>query len=74
MTIKDSSPILKTDVLLDQLASHAWFSTVDLKSGYWQIRINPKIEEKQHFQLKNGFCSFKLCISNYVMLRKNSRG
>ena len=59
-TIKDSFPIPKADDLSDQLAGHAWFSTIDLKSGYWQIRINPKDREQTAFSIGKGLWQFKV--------------
>ena len=35
--------------LLDQLGNSKYFSTLDLKSGYWQIRIHPDSQEKTAF-------------------------
>jgi len=38
VTVKDSYPLPRIDDLLDQLSRNAWFTTLDLKNGYWQIR------------------------------------
>ncbi|GBN03699.1 hypothetical protein AVEN_258830-1 [Araneus ventricosus] len=35
--IKDSYPLPRTDDTLDALNGSQWFSTLDLKSGYWPI-------------------------------------
>jgi len=43
-TVKHSYLLSRLDDLLDQLSGNAWFTTLDLKSGYWQIKIRP--EEK----------------------------
>lgn len=39
ITKKDSYPLPKIDDILDQLSSNTWFSTLDLKDRYWQIKI-----------------------------------
>ena len=36
----------RIDDTLDQLAGTKWFSTIDLKSGYWQVEMEPQDKEK----------------------------
>lgn len=42
VTKKDSYPLPRVDDLLDQLSDNMWFSTLDMKSGYWQVKIRKK--------------------------------
>ena len=46
VTRKDSYPLPRIDDTLDQLAGTKWFSTLDLKSGYWQVEMEPQDKEK----------------------------
>ncbi|CAK1584443.1 unnamed protein product [Parnassius mnemosyne] len=36
----------RIDDTLDMLTGVKWFSPLNLKSGYWQVKINPKVKEK----------------------------
>ncbi|GFS98370.1 retrovirus-related Pol polyprotein from transposon 412 [Trichonephila clavipes] len=49
---KDRYPLPRIDDTLDTLSGHKWFSTLDLKSGYWQVEIHPEDREKNsiHFR------------------------
>jgi len=40
-SIKDSYPLPRNDDILDQLSGNIWFTTLDLKSGYWQNKNSP---------------------------------
>ena len=48
-TVKDTHPIPRID---DHGAR--WFSTLDLKSGYWQVPIQERDKEKTAFRTSNG--------------------
>jgi len=46
------------DDILDHLAGNSWFTTLDLKSGYWQIGIHPEDKEKTAFSIGSGLWQF----------------
>jgi hypothetical protein len=49
VTRKDCFPMPRTDDTLDTLAEVKWFSTVDLRSSYWQVDLNPDDKKKTAF-------------------------
>ena len=54
-THKDSYPLPRIDDTSEALAGSKWFSTLDLKSGYW---LNTKDKEKTAFSSGNGLWQF----------------
>ncbi|KAJ8351913.1 hypothetical protein SKAU_G00233890 [Synaphobranchus kaupii] len=45
-TTKDSYPLPRIDEALDHISRSSWFSSLDLRSGYWQVRLAPEAKPK----------------------------
>lgn len=54
ITIRDQFPLPLIKTLLDQLAHARFFTSLDLKSGYNQVRIHPDDVHKAAFITSNG--------------------
>jgi hypothetical protein len=58
VTIKNKYPILRIDVLFDQLSGARVFSKIDLRSSYHQIKIQPCDIPKTAFSTRYGLYEF----------------
>eukprot|EP00731_Ephydatia_muelleri_P026491 Em0018g591a len=60
VTRKDAYPLPRVDDILDTLGGSKWFSTLDLKSGYWQVGVDSSSREKTAFTTSEGLYEFKV--------------
>ena len=58
VTKPDTFPLPRIEDLLDQLGQARYFSTLDLSSGFWQVRIHPDSREKTAFTVPQGLFEF----------------
>ena len=54
VTVKDAHPLPRIDDTLEALKGAKIFSTLDLKSGYWQVPIKEEHKSKTSFRTSSG--------------------
>jgi len=57
-TKKEAYPLPTIDTCLESLGGSCYFSTLDLRSGYWQTELDPKDAEKTAFLTRFGQYQF----------------
>ncbi|GBG76452.1 hypothetical protein CBR_g22200 [Chara braunii] len=65
-TVKNSCPMPRADELFDHLAGNRFFTKIDLRSGYHQIRVAAEDQPKTAFRSRFGHYEFTVII--WVML------
>ena len=58
ITRNDAHPLARISDLLDSVKDAKYFSTLDLRSGYWQIPVEPEDCQKTAFATQNGLYEF----------------
>ena len=56
--VKNRYPLLRIDDLFDQLQGASWFSKIDLRSGYHQMRVREEDVQKTAFRTRYGHYEF----------------
>ena len=60
VTKPDVFPLPRINDLLDQLGKSKYYTTLDLASGYWQIKVNANSQEKTAFTTHQGLFEFRV--------------
>ncbi len=58
VTKKDAYPLPRIDDTVDALRASQYFSTLDLYSGYWQVKMDPDDIDKTAFVTRQGLFRF----------------
>ena len=58
LMVKNRYPLPMIDDLFDQLQGASWFSKIDLRSGYHQVRVREENVEKTMFRTRYGHYEF----------------
>ena len=59
-SVRDMQPIPRIDSCLEALAGASWFTTLDMRSGFFQVKIREEDAKKTNFITRNGAYSFKI--------------
>ncbi|CAF0991120.1 unnamed protein product [Didymodactylos carnosus] len=60
ITERDVYPLPRIDDIIDKLADSQYFTTLDLKAGYWQIPIEEQDKKKTAFVTTEGLFEFNV--------------
>ena len=62
VTKPDTFPLPRIDDLLDQLGKSKYFTTIDLPSGLWRIKMHPDFKKKTAFVTPKGLFHFNVML------------
>ena len=58
LTVKNRYPLPRIEDIFDQLQGASWFSKIDLRSRYHQVRVREEDVDKIAFQTRYGHYKF----------------
>ena len=60
VTVKNRYPLPRMDELFDQVQGSQWFTKIDLRSGFYQIRVRESDVHKTAFRTRYGHYEFRV--------------
>lgn len=63
VTVKNNYPLTRVDDLLDRLAGTTYFRRIDLKSGYYQIRV--AAQDVQKTAMRTWYGSYEFFVISF---------
>ena len=60
ISVKDAYPLPRIDECLDTMTGSAWFFTIDLRSGYFQVELAQEDAHKTAFITRRGLYEFQV--------------
>ncbi|KAJ8405655.1 hypothetical protein AAFF_G00316350 [Aldrovandia affinis] len=60
VTRKDAYPLPRINDALDHISGSRWFSSLDLRNGYWQVELAPDAWPKTAFTIGQGLWQFRV--------------
>ena len=73
LTVVDKYPLPRIDEMLDRVGNAAYFSKLDLHSGFHQIRVHPDHVERTAFRTKYGTFAYKVMPFGLCNAQRHSR-
>ncbi|GJW73697.1 putative reverse transcriptase domain-containing protein [Tanacetum coccineum] len=73
LTIKNSYPLPRIDYLFDQLQRSRYFSKIDLRSGYNQLRVREEDIPKTAFRTRSYLDKFVIVFINDILIYSKSK-
>lgn len=60
MTVSNVLPVPRTDEIVDNLGQYTVFTTLDMRSGYWQVPLREEDRDKTAFMTSEGLYRWKV--------------
>ncbi|GJT50062.1 retrovirus-related pol polyprotein from transposon TNT 1-94 [Tanacetum coccineum] len=73
LTVKNRYPLLRIDDLFDQLQWSQFFSKIDFRFGYHQLRVHEDDIPKTTFRTRYGHFEFTVMPFDYILIYSKSR-